>query len=50
MKGEKGRKGEEEKRKPVRMAKNFNFEMLAIYVMLKLTVKVASATTATNFS
>ena len=40
-------KGEEE-REPLRIAKDFNFQMAEIYFMFKLTIWVASSTTA-NF-
>ena len=37
-----------EEEKPVGMAKDFNFQMLVIYFIFKLTICVASTTTA-NF-
>ena len=46
-----GRKKEEDKREPVGMAKDFDFQMLVIYVMFKSTIQVASTTTtATNLA
>ena len=44
-----GRKGEEEKREPVGMAKYFDFQMRVTYVMFKLTVRAATTTTRANF-
>ena len=41
--------GGKEKREPVEMPKNFDFHMLVIDVMFKLTYWVASTTTAANF-
>ena len=38
----------EEKREPVGMAKDFDFQMPVIYVMFRLAIQVASTTT-TNF-
>ena len=31
------------------MAKDFDFQMLVIYVMVKLTIRVASTTTTADF-
>ena len=36
------------KREPVGMAKDFDFQMPAIYVMFKLSIWVASKTTISN--
>ena len=50
MNRERRRKGGgEEKREPVEMPKNFDFHMLVIDVMFKLSYWVASTTTAANF-
>ena len=37
------------KREPVEVAKNFDFQMPVIYVIFKLTIRVASPTTTANF-
>ena len=50
MNGDRGRKGEKGQREPVGMAKDFDFQMSVVYVMLKLTIQVASTTTAINFA
>ena len=39
-----------EKREPVRMTKNFDFQTPVIYVVFKLTILVASTTTTANWS
>ena len=39
-----------EEKGPVGMAKDFDFQMLAIYVMFKLTIQVASITTTANLT
>ena len=39
-----GKEGEKEKR-PVGMAKDFDFQILVIYVVFKLTIQVESTTT-----
>ena len=44
-----GKERGKEKREPVEMPKDFNFHMLVIDVMFKLTYWVASTTTAANF-
>ena len=37
------------KKEPVGMVKVFDFQMTVLYVMFKLTVRVASTTRTTNF-
>ena len=49
MNRERGRKGGKEKREPVGMPKDFDFHILVIDVMFKLTYWVASTTTVANF-
>ena len=49
MNRERRRKGGKEKREAVEIPKNFDFHMLVIDVMFKLTYWVASTTTAANF-
>ena len=38
------------KREPAGMAKDFDFQMLVIYVMFKLTVQLACTTTTSDFA
>ena len=45
-----GRKEKEGKRKPVGMAKDFEFQMPAIDAIFKLTIQVATTTIATTFA
>ena len=47
MNRNRGRKGEEE-REPLRIAKDFNFQIAEIYFIFKLNIWVTSTTTA-NF-
>ena len=48
--GEKEEKRGRAKRELVGMAKDFNFQLLVIYVMFKLTIHVTSNTTTTDFA
>ena len=43
-----GKEAKKGKREPVRMAKDFDFEMLTIDVIFKLTIWVTGTTTTNN--
>ena len=48
--GEREGRVEEEKQEPVEIAKDFNFQMVVIFVMFKSTIEVISTTTTTGFA